>query len=182
MMDDSKTNKKEFLDSLKTFIIVLAIALIFRLFVFNFTTVKGHSMDYTLKEKDLLLVDKIGTNFRNYERGDIVILDAPDVAKKLYVKRIVGLPGEKIDLIDGSFYINGEKLEEDYTNAPYTYENEELGISSWILAKDEYFVVGDNRIKNISKDSRTFGPIKRNSLEGHAIYRFYPFNNIGSLH
>uniref|UniRef100_UPI0037367D9D signal peptidase I n=3 Tax=Peptoniphilaceae TaxID=1570339 RepID=UPI0037367D9D len=106
MMDNSKTNKKEFLDSLKTFIIVLAIALIFRLFVFNFTTVKGHSMDDTLKEKDLLLVDKIGTNFRNYERGDIVILDAPDVAKKLYVKRIVGLPGEKIDLIDGSFYIN----------------------------------------------------------------------------
>ena len=181
-MNNSETNKKEFLDGLKTFVIVLAIALIFRIFIFNFTTVKGHSMDDTLHENDVLLVDKIGTNFRNYKRGDIVILDAPDLPKKLYVKRIVGLPGEKIDIIDGNFYINGEKLEEDYTNAPYTYENEELGINSWTLSKDEYFVVGDNRIKNISKDSRTFGPIKRDSLEGHVTYRFYPFDNIGSLH
>ncbi len=181
--DKSKYNElidkySDIIDFVKTFAIVFIVVSILRLFVFNMTRVSGHSMDDTLTEKDLLFVDKMGTNFIDYERGDIVILDAPDYPDRLYVKRIIGLPGEKVDLIDGSFYINNKKLEESYTNSTYTYNDEKTGADSWTLENDEYFVVGDNRLKGISNDSRAFGPIKKDSLQGHVIYRIYPFDNI----
>lgn len=184
--DKSKYNElidkySDIIDFVKTFAIVFIVVSILRLFVFNMTRVSGHSMDDTLTEKDLLFVDKIGTNFIDYERGDIVILEAPDYPDRLYVKRIIGLPGEKVDLIDGSFYINNKKLEESYTNSTYTYNDEKTGADSWTLENDEYFVVGDNRLKGISNDSRAFGPIKKDSLQGRVIYRIYPFDNIDDL-
>lgn len=138
-------------------------------------------MNDTLITQDMLMVDKITPRFTGYERGDIVIVKAPYEERKLYVKRVIGLPGETVELIDGNFYIDGQKLEERYTNVDYTYNDDKTLANYWKLGDDEYFIVGDNRIHNVSHDSRAFGPVSIENFVGQAFFRFYPFDSIGSL-
>lgn len=166
-------------DWVKTIAIALIIAIFIKLFIVDATRVSGNSMLNTLHSGDVLLVDRIGCRFKGYKKGDIVILKAPDNPKKLYVKRIIGEEGDTISLIDGDVYVNDQKLTENYTSINETYPTSDL--SSWTLGKDEYFVMGDNRIPGESNDSRNFGPINKDRLVGHAFVRFYPIGRLGLL-
>jgi signal peptidase I len=142
------------------------------LFVFHVSVVSGHSMDPSLEAGDRLVVDKIGCQWGPVNRFDVVVFGCPDSPGVDYVKRVVGLPGETIRLSRGDLYVNGEFVEQGFS-----HEREEYATyPETTLAADEYFVLGDNRPR--SRDSRSFGPIRRNDIKGVVRLRVYPFGRI----
>lgn len=182
-MSDNLKNKDSILydiwDWVKTIGLALIITIFIKMFIVDATKVSGKSMLNTLHNGDILLVDKIGSRFRGYKRGDIVILKAPDDPKKLYVKRIIGEAGDTIKIADGKVYLNNKELKEAYTSINETSPTSD--VSEWTLTEGEYFVMGDNRIPGESNDSRNFGPIEKERLVGHAFVRFYPINRLGLI-
>ena len=166
-------------DWIKTILTAFLIALVLKLFIVDATRVSGKSMLNTLHHDDMLLVNKIGKHFTSYKRGQIIILDAPDYPNRLYVKRVVGIPGDTISLKDDKVYLNGEQLQEPYTSVDYTLP--ENGGLEWQLSENVYFVMGDNRLEGASNDSRNFGPISKDEIVGHAFFRIYPFSDFGLI-
>lgn len=170
----NKTIKK-IIDFIKTLLIAIIIAFFVKYFIVDLTAVSGRSMEPTLQTGDIMIVNKIANNLgTDYKRGDIVIVNSP-IEDKLYIKRVIGLPNDKVVIKDGSFYINDHKLNENYLK-DNTITKETTFINSWNLESDEYFLVGDNREK--SNDSRKFGPIKKTDFVGKAFLRIYPFYKI----
>lgn len=161
------------LDWIKSFALALIIALLLKNFVVEPTQVQGASMQNTLHTGDRVLVNKIGLKLSPIQRGNIVVMHYDDTDED-FVKRVVGLPGEFVQLIDGSFYINGQLLEEPYVNADFTYQSSGY---EWLLGEDEYFLVGDNRQPGKSRDSREFGPVNLDHIKGVASFRFYPLGD-----
>jgi signal peptidase I len=135
-------------------------------------------MEDTIQNRNLLLSDRLTYHITGLKRFDVIQF-YPDDNNKIYIKRIIGLPGEHVQITDdGSIYINGELLEEDYGKD----QIEDPGIAGGdgiTLADDEYFCLGDNR--NVSLDSRFIGPIKKSSICGHAYMRIFPFTEFGLL-
>ena len=143
------------------------------------TEVVGSSMYPTLHDGDNLLVDKISYRFTDIERFDIIVFEYQHEENVYYIKRIIGLPGETVQITDGNIYINGELLEEDYGYE--VMESAGLAAEPVTLGENEYFVLGDNR--NDSTDSRDprVGNITRDIIVGKAFVRIYPFDAIGFL-
>ena len=166
--------------------IVLIIALTWTVvtFVGQRTEVSGSSMETTLSDKDQLIVDKMTYRFRDPKRYDIVVFPYQYQDNTYYIKRIIGLPGETVQILSGMVYIDGMRLDEHYGNE--IMENpgiaEELAAYDVELGEDEYFVLGDNR--NNSSDSRAsdVGLIHRKDLIGRAWIRVWPLSQIGVIH
>ncbi len=171
--------KKEIIEWTKCIVISVLVALLIRTFIFNSTKVIGSSMYPTLEENDRLFSNKIVYIVGELKRGDIVIIKAPDDPKKDYIKRIVGLEGDKIDIIDGLVYLNDEQLKEDYIElGSFTETHQD---SSWEVPENHVFVLGDNRAPGASKDSRSFGIISKDNVKGKAALRYYPLDKFGLL-
>ena len=120
--------------------------------------------------------------FDEPKRGDIIIFKFPDDPSELFVKRIVGLPGETLEIIDGVTYINGERFEEDYVNDSYwlsTLDNEDYG--PYVIPEGCYFMMGDNR--NNSNDSRFWHNkyVAKDAILGKAVLRYWPFSKFGTV-
>lgn len=165
--------ESELMEWIKSIVIAVVIAIFIKTFIFNTTYVLGNSMYPTLHEKDRLFANKIPLYFSGPERGDIVLLDAPDVEDKKYIKRVIGLEGDLVEIIDGLVYVNEELLEEDYIEeGMYTHVYNEY---VWKVPEGHVFVLGDNREAGASKDSRSFNSIPIRSLKGITKFRFYPF-------
>lgn len=171
---------KEILETLFYLIIVLAATYLIITFVGQRTMVQGQSMVPTLSDGDNLIVDKITYRFKEPERFDIIVFPYLYEEDTYYIKRVIGLPGETVQIDEeGTIYIDGEILTEDYGNAVMLYAGragEEI-----TLGENEYFVLGDNR--NNSSDSRdpSVGNIKRENIIGRAWLRIWPFNSFGIL-
>ena len=151
-------------------------------FVGQRTEVEGASMENTLHNGDNLIVDKLSYRFRDPERFDIIVFPFQYQANTYYIKRIIGLPGETVQIMeDGSIYINGEKMEESYGREVIQPETIGRAAEPIVLGEDEYFVMGDNR--NNSSDSRTdiVGNIKREDIIGKAWLRIWPLSDFGVL-
>ena len=148
-------------------------------FVGQRTKVDGHSMEPTLSDGDNLIVDKLSYRFRDPERYDIIVFPYQHAENTYYIKRIIGLPGETVQVIDGYMYINGKKLDEHY--GAEVMEDPGIAAEPIKLGDDEYFVLGDYR--NHSSDSRvaSVGVLTRDMLIGRAWVRIYPFNKIGVI-
>ena len=141
------------------------------------TKVSGDSMQATLQDGDNLIVDKISYRFRDPKRFEIIVFPYRYAEDTYYIKRIIGLPGETVQIIDGYVYINGEKLDENYglevmESAGNAAEPIELG-------EDEYFVLGDNRNKSADSRESNVGVLHRDELIGRAWVRIWPLNSIG---
>jgi len=175
-MDEyNKDMKNEAMEWIKSILLAIVIAIFIKTFIFSTTYVLGNSMYPTLHEKDRLFANKIPLYFSDPNRGDIVVLKAPDVENKDYIKRIIGIPGDIVAIIDGKVYLNGDLLEEDYIEeGAYT---ETYGENYWEVPEDYVFVLGDNRAEGASKDSRYFGCIPIKSIKGITSYRYFPFND-----
>jgi len=171
---------KEVLEWMKSIAIAVIIAVLIKTFLFNTTYVIGYSMYPTLHEKDRLFTNKIAFILGEPKRGDIVVLKAPDEPNKDYIKRVIGIAGDKVEILDGNVYVNGDKLTEDYIEeGSYTYTYDE---NSWEVKEGYVFVLGDNRSKGASKDSRYLGLISVDDIKGKASYRYFPFDSrFGSL-
>lgn len=170
---------KELLSTGLYLLFVLGACYLFITFVAQRTEVKGASMETTLEDGDNLLVDKISYRFRDPERYDIIVFPFQYQEDTYYIKRIIGLPGEEVQIDnDGRIYINGEVLVENYGRE--VIKPEYIGIASEpiVLGDDEYFVMGDNR--NNSTDSRTeiVGNIHRKDIVGRAWVRIWPFDKM----
>lgn len=188
-MDRKKKIVRFFLDLLETLAISLAIFLVVYIFFVQPHRVDGSSMYPNLKDGEYLLSDKISYRFNEPARGEVVIFHAPRAACYTFsecdfIKRIIGLPGETVELREGVFYINDEPLAEPYLGEEVKTSangiNDALAPGKVIvLAEDEYIVVGDNR--GDSSDSRSWGPIKKSAIVGKAFFAYWPPEEIGVI-
>lgn len=166
---------KEALSWGKDILIAVIIALFIRQFVLAHTVIPTGSMIPTIEINDHVIVNKLSYRFSEPKRGDIIVFHE-DID---LIKRVIGLPGEEIDLRDGKVFINGEPLEENYLNEPM--DTNLLGILEFPfqIPEDTYFVMGDNR--NESQDSRYFGSIHKNKVFAKAGLRIWPLKSFGFL-
>lgn len=170
-----KSLGREIFGWLKVLAAALILALIIRQFVFVLVWVEGSSMEPTLMNQERIIVTRYDYIFGDPQRQDIIICHFPDGDDKdNYVKRVIGLPGEKIRIDDGTVYINGEALEEPYIVYEKIQDMDEITIP-----ENMYFVMGDNRFN--SRDSRVVGLIERSQIQGHVRYVFYPFEDRRSV-
>lgn len=163
----------------RSFDIVLIIGLIFRAFILQPFIVDGESMEPNFHNNQALLVDKVSFHFREPNRGEVIIFEAPKSPGEDYIKRIVALPGETITIKSGQVYINGQKMEEDYLlNPGETYAGQTLeDVFQKTLGPNEYFAMGDNRLH--SSDSRDWGIVPKTNLVGRPYLSVYPRSLIG---
>ena len=162
--------KKDFFHSLfeilKSAILAAIIVLPIRIFIFQPFLVQGASMAPHFETGDYLIVDELTFRFRDPKRGEVIIFKYPLNPSQKFIKRVIGLPGETIEIKKGSVFVNGKILREDYLNNVSTFPDLKI-----TLKNDEYFVLGDNR--NSSLDSRIFGPLKRDLIIGRAIFKVF---------
>jgi len=145
------------------------------------TVVAGDSMLNTLHDKDNLIIDKVSYRFRDPERYEIIVFPYRYAEETFYIKRIIGLPGETVQIKEGYVYINEQKLGETFGREVIRADRYGQAAEPIMLGEDEYFVLGDNR--NESADSRetSVGILKREDLIGRAWVRIWPLDNFGSL-
>ena len=151
-----------------SYVIVIIIVLLVKHFIVTPIKVNGRSMNNTLYDRDIMILDKISYRFSEIKRFDIVVIK---VENEYLIKRVVGLPGEKIEYKDSKLYINDKLVIENFTHKntdDYIYES---------VPKNTYFVIGDNREDSI--DSRVIGPISKDKILGKTSLVIFPFNRIG---
>src|SRR4030043_174613 len=159
---------------LKIVIIALVIVVPIRYFLFQPFFVKGQSMEPNFENGDYLIVDEISYRFREPQRGEVVVFKYPRNLSQRYIKRIIGLPGEKIEIKDGKILIfnaNGIQALDESNYLPIYIVTP--GVIQTSLAENEYFVLGDNRPS--SSDSRYWGPLPREDIIGRVFFRAWPF-------
>ena len=162
-------------------VIVLAVILYFGIsFAVQAVHVEGLSMFATLDDNDYLIANKIDYRLHSPQRGDIVILRPPTDNSKDFIKRVIALPGERVLIRDGIVYINGRKVDEPYLPEAWTVFANWGGTDGTVMGSDQYFVMGDNR--NKSQDSRSFGPITRDRIDGRAWFRIWPLDHFGNIY
>lgn len=162
---------------------VVLIALVYTLV--NLATVRfyieGPSMQPSFHAGQFLIVSRLHYLFGAPQRGDIVVFDPPGDDGRgdepLLIKRLIGLPGERVEVRDGGVYINGEPLTEAYLNPTGVAQSCRGQYCDVVLRENEYFLMGDNR--NNSRDSRAFGPVERSRIVGEAIIRYWPLPDLG---
>lgn len=179
MFDFAKRIGTFFLDTIETVVIALAIFVVIYLFLVQPHQVKGNSMFPNLIDGEYILTDKLSARLNNYKRGDIIVFKAPRDHEVDFIKRVIGLPGETVQVGDGKVYINNTPLEESYLPSDYvtnpgvflrTHENV-------TVPADKYIVLGDNR--SHSSDSREWGFVKKEEIIGKAWFRYWPVSQIG---
>ena len=173
-----KARKAAWLVALEWFLLIggaLALALLIKLFLFQAFYIPSESMVPTLQKNDRVLVNKLSYKLHDVHRGDIVVFEAPpgeDSDIKDLVKRVIGLPGDTVEGIDGVVYVNGEPLEENYL--PEGTRTDDLPPTT--VPPDTVFVMGDNR--GASKDSRYFGVIPQDDIVGRVFLRMWPLSRL----
>ena len=160
-------------------LLVLILTGVIKNFVFQRAIVDGNSMTDTLQDGDNLIVSKISAISGKYKRYDIIVFPYKKSRSVYYIKRIIGMPGETVQIKDGSIYIDDIMLIEHFGKE--TIEDGGIASNPVVLGKDEYFVLGDNR--NESMDSRTIGVgnIKRKDIMGKVVLRIWPLNFFGTV-
>lgn len=178
-MKEASVNKvvyKDILSQLISFTLLFILALCIVNYIGQGTKVIGRSMESTFMEGDSLFIDKLSYRFTNPERFDIVVFPFMEGENTvLYIKRVIGLPGETIQIAGDHIYINGEILLEEFGKEAMEEGSEGIALYPYTLGEDEYFVLGDNR--NLSIDSRQpqVGAIKKNMIIGKYAFRLWPF-------
>jgi len=161
------------------FILFVICLLLFRLFVLEPFVVRGMSMEPNFHDGDYLWIEKISAHLMGFNRGEVIVLQAPDNPNTVYIKRVIGLPGERVIVKSNKVYI-AKGYAAFALNEPYIDGDMVKGKTEDItLTGDEIFVMGDNR--NVSEDSRYFGPVKLKSVVGRVWFRLLPANDRGTI-
>lgn len=169
------------MDILETIVFIGSLFIVTYLFILQPNQVKGASMEPTFHSGDYIFTSKVTYKFRKYERGDVVVFKSPKNPDIEYIKRIIGLPGDKIVIQSGEVYVNGNLIQEPYISAKTnTWEGGFVKEGAVVLVPDdELFVMGDNRPR--SSDSREFGTVPMNSIIGQVFYRYFPPPKMGPI-
>jgi len=166
----------------ETLVLTLVIFLAIQTFVAQPYQVQQVSMEQTLEPNQYVLVDKLTTHFEDYKRGDIVVFNPPagfpDANGTPFIKRVIGVGGDTVQIRDDGLYVDGTKLDE-----PYVFAGNQTLVtgdqSSWVIPQGELFLMGDHR--ESSADSRIFGPVQESAVIGRAWLRYWPVNTFGVL-
>jgi signal peptidase I len=166
----------------ETLILTLIIFLVIQTFVAQPYRVEQESMRLTLEQDQYVLVDKLTPNFDDYSRGDIVVFVPPGSSGEgsvPFIKRVIGLPDDLVEIDDGGVFVNGVQLDEPYVFSGPTTTPE--GNSSWVVPAGSLFVMGDNRNNSTDSRSRNIGPVPRENVIGRAWLRYWPLGVFGIL-
>ena len=157
-------------------LIAIGLALVIIVFLYQPVKVEGTSMAPLLSDQERIFINKFVYRFEPIQRGDVVVFWYPLDRTKSFIKRVVGLPGETVEIRQGTVYVNGTIVPEPYV--PPQYEDlSDLGLVR--VPKGSYFVMGDHRIS--SNDSRVFGPVADRFIYGRAVFAYWPVDHFGSL-
>ena len=172
------------LEFVQSIVLALSVFVLLYLFIAQPNEVKGSSMFPNFVDQEFLLTDKLTYQFSDPKRGDVIVFRAPPSEpcsedQCEYIKRVIGLPGDRVMVKNNKVYLNGAELNQFWLPADYVTEQgafEQEGIEQTV-PKGEYLVFGDNR--SHSRDGREFGPIKRESIVGKAFFKYWPAKSIG---
>jgi len=164
------------LEIVQALALAVVISVVLNLFVVQVTEVRQRSMELTLEQNDRVLVSKVDYRFGAPQRGDIIVFNPPTDSTIPYVKRVIGLGGETIDLRDGKVYVNGRLIEYAETRGQRTTPQAATVAYPFAVPEGQVFVLGDNR--QSSSDSRTFGSVPVGNIIGKVILRFWPFDRL----
>lgn len=162
-------------DLLGTILPAVVIALLIHAFLAQATRVYGQSMEPNLHTNERLVIEKLSYRLHAPRRGDVVVLHDPAGSPELLIKRVIGLPGERITIANGRVFVDGQPIEE-----PYLAQETQGGGRSWVVPPFTVFVMGDNR--SASRDSRVFGPVPLEQIVGRAVFRYWPPSQVGFIH
>lgn len=177
--EGKQTFKQSFWELVRFALIAVAIVLPVRMFIAQPFIVSGSSMVPTFENGQYLIVDEITYRFQEPKRGDVIVFRYPNDTKKFFIKRIIGLPGETVDVKKEETIITNKENPDGFTLDQSYVANHSEDNSHIVLKNDEYFVMGDNR--SGSSDSRSWGPVQKKLLIGRAFLRLLPVKEIGVL-
>ena len=154
------------------------IAVVSIVFIYQPVKVEGTSMMPGLSDQERIFINKFTYRFGlgSIERGDTVVFEFPGDTSKSYIKRVIGLPGDRVRIDRGQVYVNGQALTEDYIEPDY---RDDVSKNEIVVEPDEYYVLGDHR--NSSSDSRVWGTVPRKFIYGKAVFCYWPLNKMGRL-
>jgi signal peptidase I len=162
---------------LRDLFLSVVIAIVVILFLYQPVRVEGTSMKPTLIDEERIFINKFVYRFGDVTRGDVVVFWFPRDTTKSYIKRVIGVPGDTVEVRDGTVFVNAKKLYEPYV----TEENRDhASMDAKELGTDEFFVLGDHR--NASNDSRAWGLVPRSYIYGKAVFVYWPLDRMGVLH
>ncbi|HEY6351358.1 MAG TPA: signal peptidase I [Candidatus Angelobacter sp.] len=155
----------------------LGISLFIILFVYQPVKVEGGSMEPGLQDQERIFINKLAYKLEDIQRGDIVVFRYPRDTRKSFIKRVIGLPGDRVRVFDGRVYLNGQLTSEPYVPEEYLDSRSYPEVK---VPADSYYVLGDHR--SMSNDSRDFGAVQRNYIYGKAVFGYWPVDKMGVLH
>lgn len=179
--NERKKKRKRLMIELAIYVILIFFAaFIVPRFILQRTIVVGDSMENTLHDGENLWVEKISHHFDQLKRFDVIVFyPYGKDNSEYYIKRIIGLPGEKVQIIGETIFINGAPLSENYGKEPITYAGD--AAEEIQLTTDEYFVLGDNRTVSLDSRYSKVGPVSKEKIEGKAFFRIWPLNRFGFI-
>jgi signal peptidase I len=155
----------------------IAASLFIIVFVYQPVKVEGGSMEPELQDQERIFINKLAYRLEDIQRGDIIVFSYPRDPRKSFIKRVIGLPGDRVRVYDGKVYLNGRLIPEPYVPEEYLDSRSYPEIR---VPADSYFVLGDHR--SMSNDSREFGPVQRSFIYGKAVFGYWPMDKMGVLH
>lgn len=166
----------KFLKDIFPYVLIIILVVLIRTFIVTPAQVDGSSMKPTLSDNNLVILNKLDYRLNDIKRFDVVVVD---IKTEKIIKRVIGLPGDTVSYKNKTLYINGKKVEENFTHTNDTRDFKLGDIGYQKIPGDKYFVVGDNR--NNSMDSRMIGLVDKDQILGSVSFRFFPFNKIGKV-
>ena len=172
----ANTLRKEIRVWTRDLLIAIGLALVIIVFLYQPVKVEGTSMAPLLSDQERIFINKFVYRFEPIQRGDVVVFWYPLDHTKSFIKRVVGLPGEIVEIRQGALYVNAKVIPEPYVPPQYE-DNSDYG--PYTVEKDHFFVLGDHRIS--SNDSRVFGAVPSQFIYGRAVFAYWPVDHFGSL-
>jgi signal peptidase I len=161
---------------LRDLVISLAISAFIIVFLYQPVKVEGTSMMPSLDDQERIFINKFVYRIEAIQRGDIVVFRYPRDPQKSFIKRVIGVAGDRVRIVDGRVLLNGKTVVEDYV--PQVYQDDR-SYSEVVVPPDSYFVLGDHR--SLSNDSRDFGPVEASYIYGKAVFGYWPVDKVGRL-
>ena len=157
-------------------LVSLAISAFIIIFLYQPVKVEGVSMMPGLEDQERIFVNKFVYRWEPIQRGDIIVFRYPRDTSKSYIKRVIGVAGDRVRIVNGQVYVNGEALDEDYVPSDYA---DGRSYAELVVPRNSYFVLGDHR--TMSSDSREFGPVNDRYIYGKAVFGYWPMEKLGRL-
>jgi signal peptidase I len=157
-------------------ILSLSVSAFIIVFAYQPVKVEGTSMMPGLADQERIFINKYVYRWEAIDRGDVIVFRYPYDHTKSYIKRVVAKPGDTVEIVEGQVFVNGQKLIEPYVPGNF---RDDRSYTARVIPADSYFVLGDHR--NLSSDSRDFGPVSRDLIFGKAVFAYWPASKVGKL-